>query len=293
MKLTRVGSQLTNPNPLPTCSWYEQREYDDGAPRAPTCSAESTPLGSDVAPHLCAAYLMKTGADICIDNAGNIRSDISSGDFTDEKLDAMFKYDNDVVVVEVSGADIVAALEEAVESGIPGYIDWLNEVESESGTGQYPYAAGLRFDADISSSAGAERVSNVQVKSESGAWTDIDPAAMYKVAATAFVAGVGSFEGKGYYPALAAGAGTASSSFGVAADIFKEYVTNVGTLEKLPQEEYSTQSFTADPPAGDDSGTDIGNSNPPGDESTTSSASFTGLIYSLAIGMLSGLVSIM
>ena len=261
---------------LPGQGWHEQQEYpEEGAPRASTCSAASTPQGSDVSPHLCKAFLLKTGADICIDNAGNVRSDFPSGDFTEESLDAMFRYPNEVVVIDLSGADIVAALDEAIASGVPAYYDWLNEGESDNGgDGRYPYASGLKFDVDISATADASHVSNVLVKkSDETAWVDIDPSSVYKVAVTEFLAG--------YYPAFAAGADTASTSFGVAADIFREYVAGVGVLEKLPLEEYSTQSFTADPPAGDDGTGD----DSPGDDST-SPAHLTTYLSTLVVGII-------
>jgi 5'-nucleotidase len=265
----------------PGQGWYEQRQYpEDGAPRASTCTATSTPQGSDVFPHLCKAYLLKTGADICIDNGGYVRSDIPSGDLTDEVLDAMFRWSNEVVVIELSGADIVAALEEAVESGIPGYYDWLNEEVSE-GSGSYPYATGLQFDADVSTSPGSGRVSNVLVKSGETAWVEIDPSAVYKVATSDFTAGVGSYAGEGYYPAFAVGADTAIASFGVGPDVFKEYVTSVGVLEKLPLDDYSTQSFIADPAAGDDNS--VGDEGA-GDDSTSPAHLTT--LSTLVVGMI-------
>ena len=265
--------------------WHEQQEYpEEGAPRASTCTAASTPQGSDVSPHLCRAFLLKTGADICIDNAGNVRSDFPSGDFTEESLDAMFRYPNEVVVIDLSGTDIVAALDEAVASGVPAYYDWLNEGESDAGgDGRYPYASGLKFDVDVSTSAGASHVSNVLVKkSDETGWVDIDPSSVYKVAVTEFLAG--------YYPAFATGADTASTSFGVAADIFKEYVAGVGVLEKLPLDEYSTQGFFADPPAGDDG---TGDDSPPGDDSTSPAHVTTLSTLHVVVGIIAIAVSCM
>lgn len=67
---------------------------------------------------------------------------------------------------------MLAALEDAVN----------NHIVSPSGNGSHPYAAGLRWDLDMSKAKG-QRFTNLQVRSKStGAWSAIDTAKTYVLA---------------------------------------------------------------------------------------------------------------
>ncbi|MEM8595360.1 MAG: 5'-nucleotidase C-terminal domain-containing protein, partial [Pseudomonadota bacterium] len=112
-----------------------------------------------------------TEADVAITNGGGIRGDrqyepgtvITRRDVLTE-----LPFGNKTVVLELSGADIVAALENGVSA-------------IEDGGGRYPHVSGMTFAFDASKAAGA-RVTEVKV---GGA--PIDSAATYRLATNDFM----------------------------------------------------------------------------------------------------------
>lgn len=112
-----------------------------------------------------------TGADIAITNGGGIRgnktypagSDISRRDVLTE-----LPFGNNTVVVQITGADLKAALENGVSR--------LPEPE-----GRFPQVSGIAFTVDPSQPAGA-RVSGLTVGGK-----PVDPAGSYKVATNDFM----------------------------------------------------------------------------------------------------------
>lgn len=117
------------------------------------------------------AMRVETGADIAITNGGGIRGDrqyepgtvISRRDVLTE-----LPFGNKTVLLELSGADIVAALENGVSA-------------IEDGGGRYPHVSGITYSFDVSRAAG-ERVLDVMV---GGA--PIDTEATYRVATNDFM----------------------------------------------------------------------------------------------------------
>jgi 5'-nucleotidase len=93
-----------------------------------------------------------TGADVAITHGGGIRADRTypaGTKLTRADVLSELPFGNKTVLIEVIGADIVAALEHGV-----GAI--------ETGAGRYPHVSGMSFRFDASKPAG-ERVSDVMV----------------------------------------------------------------------------------------------------------------------------------
>jgi len=130
------------------------------------------------------AMRAETGADVAITNGGGIRGDTqyeAGTVITRRDVLTELPFGNKTVLLEVSGANIVAALENGVSA-------------LEDGGGRYPHVSGMTFSFDASKPAG-ERVIEVMV---GGA--KIDVAATYLLATNDFMGnggdGYAMFAGK-------------------------------------------------------------------------------------------------
>ena len=135
---------------------------------------------------LCAdAYRTLLEADVAFVNGGGVRDDIAAGDITYGDIIAVHPFGNLACLVEVSGQQILDALElGSMQAGV-----------SESGG--FLQVSGLKYTIDTSipstvelddagnfvKVAGDRRVKDVQIlDSETGAYTAIDPKATYTLA---------------------------------------------------------------------------------------------------------------
>ncbi|CAM4316553.1 bifunctional UDP-sugar hydrolase/5'-nucleotidase [Paenibacillus alkaliterrae] len=114
-------------------------------------------------------------ADVAIMNGGGIRAGKSKGDITKKDLYTMLPFPNTLVVVEVTGEDIVKAL----ENGIKGV------EKTDDLPGSFPQISGMTFTYDSSKPAGS-RVLEVKVGGK-----PIDLMGAYKVATNDFLAAGG------------------------------------------------------------------------------------------------------
>ena len=115
------------------------------------------------------------GADIAIANGGGIRGDrtYDAGTvLTRKDVLTELPFGNVTVLLELSGADVLAALENGV-----------SQVEAKAG--RFPQVSGLTFTYNPSASVGA-RIDAVKIGGK-----PLDPAAMYKVATNDYMAGGG------------------------------------------------------------------------------------------------------
>ncbi|KAF8064656.1 yfkN [Scenedesmus sp. PABB004] len=133
-------------------------------------SAESN-LGS----LFCDVLRRACSADVCILNSGTFRSDVvhPAGPFTLRDLLAVLPMMDDSVVLEVTGAQLLAALENGVSA-------WPKR------EGRFPQVSGVRFSYDPSRPPGARVLpGSVTVGSERA---PLDPGARYALATKAFLA---------------------------------------------------------------------------------------------------------
>ncbi len=136
------------------------------------------------------AMIKATSADVAITNGGGMRTSIDAGEITKGEVITVLPFGNIVVVKEISGADLVAALEHGIDS--------YPETK-----GAFPHVGGMTFKFDPSQPAG-NRVVEVKVSGET-----LNPNIMYQVATNDFMAAGGDdytmlAEGKvtGEYPTL-------------------------------------------------------------------------------------------
>lgn len=208
-----------------------------GQGRSTLCDVSETYAnGSDISNLVAKAFLTVTPtADIAIQNGGGVRVDVASGDYTIADAYTLLPFSNTLVTLEMTGAQIVQVLEEAL----------ANTLDNGGSSGSYPYASGLRFHIDASAAQGS-RVSAVQINSRiAGLWMDIDLNATYTVVTNDFIA-----SGRDGYDTFGTvyNAGHFTDTYTEYAQGFVDYMkqlTEQGqTLTKLPVSEYSTQSYT-------------------------------------------------
>jgi 2',3'-cyclic-nucleotide 2'-phosphodiesterase (5'-nucleotidase family) len=131
---------------------------------------------------LCAdAYLDQAGdADIAFINGGGIRVPINKGDITLNDILKVFPYGNELTVIEVTGQQVLDALEWSVHS-LPGEFGGFNQVAGMS----FEYDASIESPCvldennffDHVDESMERRVRNVLIKGE-----PLDPGATYKLA---------------------------------------------------------------------------------------------------------------
>lgn len=142
-------------------------------------SANTLARGSDAAQVVAEAFLAASKrAHFALQNAGGVRTPISSGTLTMNTAFTVLPFSNVLVELDLSGAEMVQSLEDAV----------ANYRDNASSDGSHPYAANLRWDLDLTKARGS-RFSNVQVKDRvTGVWSPIDLAKTYTVVTHDFAA---------------------------------------------------------------------------------------------------------
>lgn len=116
------------------------------------------------------------GVTIAIANGGGLRSSIDAGPVTMGDVLTVLPFQNTLSTFTVTGADVVAALENGVS-------------RLEDGAGRFAQVAGLKYTFDPAQPAGS-RVSEVMVRS-GDAWGPIDTGAEYNLVSNNYVRGGG------------------------------------------------------------------------------------------------------
>ena len=145
-------------------------------------TANTLARGSDAAQVVSEAFLNASKrADFALQNAGGVRIALPVGTLSMNTAFTILPFTNVLVEMNLTGAQMVAALEDGV----------ANHLDNAQSNGSHPYAAGLRWNLDMSQAKG-QRLSNVQVRNKTtGAWTAIDPAKTYVLVTNDFVAAGG------------------------------------------------------------------------------------------------------
>lgn len=114
------------------------------------------------------SLLAISGADVALTNGGGIRTSIDAGDVTKGEVLTVLPFGNTVRVIELTGADIIAA----IENGITDYPE---------AKGAFPHIAGMTVKFDSSKPA-MERVVEIMVGG-----TLINPTATYSMVTNDFL----------------------------------------------------------------------------------------------------------
>ncbi|MBR1809479.1 MAG: bifunctional metallophosphatase/5'-nucleotidase [Paludibacteraceae bacterium] len=126
---------------------------------------------------ICDAYRVISGADIALANGGGIRTEKTAGDLTYGDIADVLPYDNNIWVVEATGATIMELLEKTT-ANLP-----LED-------GYFPQVSGLRFTVSVAD----HKVSDVEVLSKaSGEYEPLDLKRTYTVATIDYCVTGGGF----------------------------------------------------------------------------------------------------
>jgi len=137
-----------------------------------TCRARECPMGNLVADAML-DRVKGQGVTIALQNGGGLRASIGAGEVSMGDVLAVLPFQNTLSTFNITGAGIVAALENGVS-------------QVEEGGGRFPQVAGLRFTWDPAVAPSQGRIKMVEVQEGDG-WVPIDPDRTYIVATNNFM----------------------------------------------------------------------------------------------------------
>lgn len=148
-----------------------------------SCRVRECAMGNLVADAML-ARARGQGVSIAIQNGGGLRASIDAGPVTMGEVLAVLPFQNQLATFQLSGEDIVAALENGVS-------------QVEDGAGRFAQVAGLRYSFAPASPKGA-RIRRVEVREGDG-WVPITPGTIYGVVTNNYLRGGG--DGYGVFAA--------------------------------------------------------------------------------------------
>jgi 5'-nucleotidase len=169
------------------------------------------------------------GADIALQNAGGVRIDIAAGDITVGKVYTLLPFKNVLVRITMTGQQVKDTVEEGIDSMLGN--------NGGTGSGAYPYTAGLRFDTDITKAKGA-RASNLEIQSN-GQWVSFDLSKTYKVITNDFTASGGD----NYLTLKGIDKNFKENTYLDYADSFLQYIKKNPVLSKPAAATFSTKTY--------------------------------------------------
>ncbi len=131
------------------------------------CRAMECPMGNLVADAML-DRVKDQGVQIAIQNGGGLRASIDAGEVTMGEVLTVLPFQNTLSTFEVTGAQVLAALENGVS-------------QVEDGAGRFPQVAGMSFTVDLTQEPGS-RISNVMVGDAA-----LDPEATYGAVSNNYV----------------------------------------------------------------------------------------------------------
>jgi 5'-nucleotidase len=144
-------------------------EAIDGARE--TCRTGECAMGVLVADALL-DHARPMGAEIAIQNGGGLRASIDAGPITMGEVLTVLPFQNTVATFRISGAGLLAALENGVS-------------QVEEGAGRFPQVAGMRFTWNPAAAPGS-RIVSAEFQMTEG-WAPIDPDLLYMVVTNNFL----------------------------------------------------------------------------------------------------------
>ncbi|TVQ54684.1 MAG: LysM peptidoglycan-binding domain-containing protein [Rhodobacteraceae bacterium] len=134
-----------------------------------SCRARECEMGVLVSEAILAAA---PEADIAITNGGGLRASFAAGPITMGDVMTVLPFQNTVATFELTGAGVLAALENGVS-------------QVEDGAGRFPQVAGMRFTWDPAAEPGA-RIVLAELETADG-WAALDPERVYRLASNDFM----------------------------------------------------------------------------------------------------------
>lgn len=192
--------------------------------------------GGDIQQLVAEAFLQQGkkyfNADLSIQNGGGVRMDLSRGPVTVKDVYTVLPFKNTLVQLKATGAEIKAALEEAVDAALA----------ARPSAGAYPYSAGLRWTIDARQPKGS-RLSNMEIRGQNGQYRPFNLNETWNVATISFLA-----DGQDHYGAFKDIIGARRIDVGLDyAQTLLDYVAALPGGQKIlrrpPTDFYSTHKF--------------------------------------------------
>ncbi len=207
--------------------------HDRSRDGAPGCAAKTDAHGglmqSLVAEVLLAQAARYGGADIALQNAGGVRNGLAEGPFTVGDAYLALPFKNTLVRLDMRGVELREVLEDAIDYFLG---------DQSANTGAWPYAAGLRWDVDLTRSRAQGRITRLEFWNGTG-WEAFDAARSYLVVANDYIAA-----GRDGYQGLAAiPSSRREDTFLDYAQALVDFAREVQVLLPPPPERRSTQHF--------------------------------------------------
>lgn len=183
--------------------------------------------GSDAAQLVAEAFLdASLRAEFSLQNAGGVRIPFAAGALIFDDAATMLPFTNVLVELDITGAEVRAALEDAVD----------NHMTLGGSDGGHPYAAGLRWDLDLSEAKGS-RFSNLEVRRD-GVWEALEAGRSYVMVTNDFIA-----EGRDGYLTLGevTADGRNTNTYLLYTDSLVNYLKKKGTVQLPLRSDYSHQ----------------------------------------------------
>ncbi|MCT8140481.1 5'-nucleotidase C-terminal domain-containing protein [Anaerobacillus sp. CMMVII] len=134
---------------------------------------KETNLGNLIADGMVAKANESVKTHIALQNGGGIRESFPAGDITLGQVLTVLPFGNNLVTLDLTGAELLAALEHSVS-------------EVETAQGKFSQVSGIKFKYDINKPAG-QRVWFVEAKTDNG-FEVLDLSKTYRIATNAFAA---------------------------------------------------------------------------------------------------------
>ena len=151
-----------------------------GQGRSTLCDvSETAQQGGDIQQLVADAFRARSfESDISIQNAGGVRIDVPAGDLTIATAYTVLPFSNTMVNLEMTGVQVKAVLEDGFDFALA----------PDGSTGAYPYASGLRWDADATAAKGS-RLTNLEYQAKGTTeWVPFDESTTYTVVTNDFIA---------------------------------------------------------------------------------------------------------
>ncbi len=152
-----------------------------GQGRSTICDvADTAQQGGDIQQLVADAFRARSfESDISIQNAGGVRIDVPAGELTIATAYTILPFSNTLVNLEMTGTQVKAVLEDGFDFALA----------PDGSTGAYPYASGLRWDADATAAKGS-RLTNLEYQAKGTTeWVPFDESATYTIVTNDFIAG--------------------------------------------------------------------------------------------------------
>lgn len=163
-------------------------------------------------------------AQVAILNYGGIRRDLLRGKISAGDLLEVMPFNNSLVLVDLSGAELLKSLEDTVAFML---------VKFGSATMNMPFVSGIRFSVQLTAPYGS-RIVHMQIRSDSGSFVAVEPAQRYRVVVNSFVA-----EGGDGFGVIKAATGFKSDTGIIDSDAMQDYLQKLGTIRNNTEQRVS------------------------------------------------------